>query len=160
MKKRLNAKIFSVTIAIFLLAVTVTGAFAAPPLDVHIEVHEVLSNGTFTAESFTASGAAVGNGVICATGTVIDLVGASTFGAPDAPFTIINAMKRFTCEGKGTFDVKLVVQLEKATGNTTANWRIVGGTGDYAGLRGSGSLVGTAEVLGSSVFDVYDGFVH
>jgi hypothetical protein len=161
--KKVRTTTYSILIAFVLLAVAVSTVFAAPPMDLQIEVHEVLGNGTSTAEIFSASGSAV-PGVICATGTVIDLEeGAGTFGAPSSPFTIIHAQKRFTCEEKGTFDVRLVVRLDKVTGNTTASWRIISGTDDFVDLQGRGSLVGTPPgpgEIGVSIDDVYNGFVH
>ena len=140
-----------------LLAVTVSTVFAASPLNVHIEVAELIG-GLGVNEPFTASGAAVDNGVICASGMVQD-VSVSTSGAPSAPYRNIQVLKRFTC-GTDTFDVRMVVKLDLATNFTTASWSIVGGTGVYADLRGRGSLVGTPIDPGSSIFDVYDGSVH
>jgi hypothetical protein len=140
-----------------LILMTVSMASAAPPPNVHIEVPEVIGvNG----DPFTASGAAVSAGVICASGSVDDLdVVASGSGA--GPFVILHAHKRFTCgDFSGAFDVKMTVRLDTATNNTTASWRIVGGTGAYSGLHGSGSLVGSPIVPDVSVFDVYDGRVH
>ena len=52
------------------------------------------------------------------------------------------------------------VKLEKATSNTTANWKIAGGTGAYGALKGNGKLVGTALTPTVSIVDVYDGKVH
>ena len=56
--------------------------------------------------------------------------------------------------------MKLVVNLDLATHETTAQWKIVGGTGDYVGLHGNGNLIGAPIVPGSSIFDVYDGTIH
>ena len=70
-------------------------------------------------------------------------------------------MKQFVCDdGSGSFDVSMVVRLDLTTSYTTAQWRIVGGTGDYAYLRGNGSLIGTPIVPGSSIDDVYDGMLY
>lgn len=157
MTKKIRTTSLSILIAFILLAITVSTVFAAPPQNVHIEVAELIG-GIGVNEPFTASGAAVDNGVICATGMVQD-VSVSTFGSPSAPYRNIQVLKRFTC-GTDTFDVSMVVKLDLATNYTTASWRIVGGTGGFAGLRGRGSLVGTPIDPGNSILDVYDGSVH
>jgi hypothetical protein len=54
----------------------------------------------------------------------------------------------------------MVVHLDNNTSYTTARWRISGGTGDYTGLRGRGSLAGTPILPGTSIYDVYDGQVN
>lgn len=140
-----------------LILMTVSMASAAPPPNVHIEVPEVIGvNG----DPFTASGAAVTAGVLCAAGSVDDLSVISS-GSGAGPLAILRVDKRFTCEDlSGTFDIRMIVRLDEATDSTTANWKIVGGTGAYAGLHGSGWLVGTPIVPEVSIFDVYDGRVH
>jgi len=155
--KKFRTTTLSVLIAFVLLAVTVSTVFAAPPLDVHIEVDELIS-GLGVDEPFTASGSAVDAGYICAAGMVQD-VSVSTSGAPSAPYRIIQVLKHFTC-ADGTFDVNMLVRLDLATHYTTASWHVVSGTGAYASLGGSGSLVGTPIDPGNSIHDVYDGNVH
>jgi hypothetical protein len=155
--KKVRTTTHSILIAFVLLAVTVSTVFAAPPMDVHIQVDEFIG-GIGVDEPFTASGSAVDAGLICATGMVQD-VSVSTSGAPSAPYRIIQVLKRFSC-GDGTIDVSMVVQLDLATNYTTASWRVVSGTGNYAGLRGSGSLVGTPIVAGESIHDDYYGNLH
>jgi hypothetical protein len=155
--KKIRTTTHSILIAFVLLAVTVSTVFAAPPQDVHIEVDELIG-GIGVPEPFTASGAAVDAGLICAAGMVED-VDISYSGAPSAPYRIIQVLKHFSCDA-GTFDVRMVVRLDLATNYTTARWRIVSGTGDYAGLRGNGSLVGTPIVPGSSIHDDYYGRLH
>lgn len=157
MAKKIRSTSLSVLIAFVFLAITVSTVFAAPPLDVHIQVDELIS-GIGVDEPFTASGSAVNAGLICAVGLVQD-VSVSTSGAPSAPYRIIQVLKRFTC-ADGTIDVSMVVQLDLTTNYTTASWRVVSGTGNYAGLRGSGSLVGTPIVAGESIRDDYYGSLH
>ena len=53
-----------------------------------------------------------------------------------------------------------VGMLDQTDGTTTANWRVIGGTGDYAMLHGNGKLVGTPIVLGASILDLYTGQLH
>jgi hypothetical protein len=155
--RKLRTTSFAVLVAFVLLTITVSTVFAAPPLDVHIQVDELIA-GLGVDEPFTASGPAVDAELICAAGMVQD-VSVSTSGDFHAPYRIIRVLKRFTC-GTDTFDVNMVVRLDTTTYETTASWRIVSGTGDYASLRGSGSLVGTPIVEGESIQDDYYGSLH
>ena len=155
--KKFRATSLSILIAFMLLVATASTAFAASPLDVHIVVDE-LTSGLGVDEPFTASGSAVDAGLICATGMVQD-VSVSTSGAPTAPYRIIQVVKHFTC-GDGTFDISMLVRLDLATHYTTASWHVISGTGAYASLGGSGTLVGTPIIPGTSIHDVYDGTLH
>lgn len=157
MTKKVRMATHSVLIAFVLTAIAVSAVFAAPPLDVHIQVDELIG-GLGVDEPFTASGSAVDAGLICAAGMVQD-VSVSTSGAASAPFRVIQVLKRFTC-GDGTFDIRMVVHLDLATNTTTARWRVVSGTGDYVDLHGNGSLVGTPIVPGASIHDDYYGRMH
>ena len=150
-------RILNVLAGIFLLAVSVSTVVAVPPAPLHIEVLEY--PGDSAPVPFTASGAAVDAGLVCAAGTVVDV--SVTSNDPSGPFQILQVLKRFTCgDGSGTFDIKMVVKLDLATHDTTARWQIAGGTGVYAGLKGQGSLIGMSIVPGISIQDSYDGKVH
>jgi hypothetical protein len=139
------------------LAVTPTAALAAPQLDLHFEVLEYIGT---SGESFVASGDSVDAGRVCATGTVDDLVTQSS-GPKNGGFAILRVLKRFHCgDGSGTFDVRLIVNLNLVTHYTTAKWIIVDGMGDYVNLKGNGTLTGTPVDPGISIFDVYDGNTH
>ena len=157
MIKKVRKTTHSVLIAFVLLAITVSTVFAAPPQDVHIEVHEYIGT---SGEGFTATGSAVDTGIVCPSGTVDDLV-VDVSGPPGGTFSILKVLKRFHCaDSSGTFDVKLNVRLNLVTRETTALWKVVGGTGDYVRLHGNGSLVGTPGTPGVDIFDVYDGRLH
>jgi len=157
MFKKIQIRLISVLIAVFLLVFSVSSAFAAAPLALHIEVDEVF---TQDSETFTASGQAVESGLVCGTGAVSEssFVGRGRHGAN---VLILFVTKHFTCgDDSGSFDIKMVVLLDNTTSYTTASWHVAGGTGDYEKLVGSGSLVGTPIVLGVSIHDVYDGQIH
>ncbi len=141
--------------AVFLLALNVSAVFAAAPEPVHIVVEEF--PGSAIPEPFTASGAAVDSGLFCASGLVEDLE--ITYNDPGGPYQMIWALKRFTC-GDGTIDLRMVVQLDLVTLDTTAHWRILGGTGAYEGLKGHGSLVGISNNPDPGILDIYDGVLH
>jgi hypothetical protein len=125
-----------------------------PVLDVEISVPTPLpSTGS---DPFYASGPAVVRGLLPATGSV------STGSITTSPsplgdrYVTLSMMKYFACAG-GTFDVKLVVTLDNWTGSTWGDWRILSGTGSYAGLKGNGTLAGTFIPSPYSVLDVYTG---
>jgi len=157
MKRKLRPAAFSALIAAVFLAGTASAALAAQPLAIHIEVDEIIAT---SGEAFAASGPAVDAGLVCPSGTVEDL-STKVSGPPAGAFSILHVLKRFNCEdASGTFDIALTVKLNNSTHYTTASWRIVAGTGDYAGLHANGLLAGTPIVPGVSIQDVYDGMVH
>ena len=151
----IKARIISVLVGIFLLAINVTVVIAAAPAPVHIEVDEQFGIGS--SDPFIASGVAVDNGLICASGTVTDIDNRAN--DPKGPFRIIWALKRFDC-GDGIFDLEMVVRLDLSTRNTTARWRIIEGTGAYASLKGQGSLIGISHYPEDGILDIYDGKLH
>ena len=69
--------------------------------------------------------------------------------------------KVFTCsDGSGTFTLQLRAWYLPCAPSNRGVWSIIGGTGDYASLRGSGQLVGTyfpAACEDGGVEDVYTG---
>lgn len=157
MTKKTRSFILSILLTLALLVTTATAAFATPSLELHIVAQETIAT---SGEPFTASGSAVSTGLVCPTGTIDDLE-VVVSGPPAGNFRILNVLKRFYCDdSSGTFDVKMVVKLDLLTHQTTAHWKIVGGTGSYVNLKGNGTLVGTPIVPGTSIEDVYDGKVH
>lgn len=157
MFRKVRSFTLSILLTVFLLALTATVAVAAPPQDLHIEAVDVIGG---SGEPFTASGSAVDDNVVCATGTIDDLE-ITTSGSGSGSYRILHVLKRFYCDDlSGTFDVRMVVRLDLTTLETTARWRIVDGTGAYTGLRGHGSLDGTPVNPGVTILDVYDGRVH
>jgi len=100
---------------------------------------------------FTATG-----GVVCAAGTAEGVhFKPAGGGATGVNFQIV---KKFTC-GDGEFFVKLQVRLSFDTSTTTFNWNVVGGTGAYEDLHGSGS--GFSTLCGPDcVIDNYVGGFH
>lgn len=151
---------FSVLVTALTLSIVfmVGPVMAAPPLAVHIEVPATINPDP---DPFVATGPAVDAGVLCPMGTSTDLSVVIVADPPGTTTRILRVLKQFVCDdGSGTFDVHLVVTLDLTTHETTAQWRIVGGTGDYVELHGNGKLIGTPIVAGSSIFDVYNGTIH
>jgi hypothetical protein len=128
-------------------------AMAAKPLGVHIEDLVDLSTNQ---GQFSASGLAVDSELLSVTGyTSTGPVTVSPSPKGDG-FAILSMVKYFACE-RGTFDVELVVTVDWSASVTYGNWHILGGTGDYANLQGSGKLFGTGNSSTNTILDVYDG---
>jgi hypothetical protein len=144
------------------LAVTVASPVAAAsPSGVTIVSHMNFNPDGFNFGDFVASGPAVDQGLICASGSVDDtrLIfagGQSNRGAQ------IPVRKTFTCDdGSGEIFVQIQVHLDFATSTETFSWVILGGTGEYAGLSGSGlgSTVSDGSDPQTGNFNTYTGFV-
>jgi hypothetical protein len=157
---RMHGKItFAGLVALLTLGLVAAPALAMKPLAVQFEVAEDTVGPI--PDYFYASGSAVDEGLVCSSGTVIDLPGAWTSGPPGGTFTILHTSKHFECDdGSGTFDVRMVVRLDLTSGGTTANWFVIGGTGAYSTLKGNGSLVGIPGGTGVIIDDTYDGKLH
>ena len=115
-------------------------AAAATPVAVEIVSHmDFNQEGGFNTGDFEASGPAVDQGLICESGTVEDtrliLAGSRVrVGKIQIP-----VRKTFTCDdGSGEIFIKIQVHLDLNTQTETFSWVVLGGTGDYSDLRGSG----------------------
>ena len=147
------------------LVLPVAAVQATPSLGVHFDVPTQFAPGDAgpTFGPFTATGPAVDEGLICASGDTIDVFSkASAFMSPVFMGINFQVVKEFSCDdGSGVFYVKLQVRIDAKGDNFT--WTIVGGTSDYARLRGTGSGYGLPIFDGdlqTGVLDVYDGGVH
>jgi len=87
---------------------------------------------------FTTSGAATESGLICSSGTVLDVgLVFSGFESKTGQVQIL-VRKLFTCaDGSGTILVKIQVHANP-DGTETFTWVVLGGTGAYQNLHGSG----------------------
>ena len=121
------------------LGTTVTAQAAEP---VHIDADEVFVEGEVSTFTSTVDG--------CASGTVttpsFTLRGSRNFG-------IFNGLKVFACDEGGSFVVRLQARFDDS--GSVGTWAILGGTGGFERLAGSGTLVGTPTSTG--INDVYDG---
>ena len=145
-------------VALVLVAFPVASSAASPPEDVTFEVDTDFINGA-TGGPFVASGPAVDDGLVCATGDTIDVFAKASGFQSERGFNI-QVIKLFTCDdGSGDFEIKLQVRIDQQGINF--NWAIVGGTGAYERLHGSGDGVGLPPPAGTDGdFDVYPGKVH
>jgi len=150
-------RIVAFFMVLFALALNVSVVFAAKPLAIHIEVTTPVTGSPDA--PFDASGPAVDDGFVCASGTVEDLGGR----VKDLkyPYRKLWLEKRFHCDdGSGTYLVSLIAKVNLETGYVSGKWHVVDGTGDYQKLHGNGKLYSTPVVLGETVHDVYDGKLH
>ncbi len=135
------------TIVAVLAAVAAMVAFAAPAAAAAPQQVTIVSHVTFNPDGpnfgdFTATGPAADpdDGVVCPEGTFEDTFIRFAGFQSDRGIVQLQVGKTFTCDdGSGTFDVKLQIQANFDTGIETFTWVAKGGTGSYAGLRGSGS---------------------
>lgn len=137
MRKILIVAVTALTLAVLVPA---SPASAAPPTAVSIDVHETsfapVGGGFVLTGSFTSSGFCPENtGLSFTSVNSVTPIGASGV-------TRIDADKRLVCDDEsGELVVNLRVRLY-ASGHTTAKWKVIGGTDDYAGAKGHGDLIG------------------
>jgi len=109
---------------------------AAAPRSLTLVSTTIFNDDGFNYGSFTASGAAVDDGLVCASGTFVD-TGILFAGYQSDKGVQIQVDKTYTCPG-GSFFVKMQIHAG-ADGSEWFTWVAQGGTGAYASLRGSGS---------------------
>ena len=149
----MNKKIGVLMVGLLVVLAAVPG-LAAKPLAVHIA--SLTTIGIGNVDNFTATGPAVTAGYITSTGQV-ETTSVVQIADPPGPLVILVATKEFSSSPVDRFDLWMKIKLDLATGYTTARWRILGGTGVYAGLRGRGTLYGVPDILGVTIWDYYDG---
>jgi hypothetical protein len=112
---------------------------AAAPAAVTIVSHVTFNPDGPNFGDFTATGDAVDRGAICASGTFVDLGIRFAGFQSDRGMVQLQVVKEFTCDDdSGTFVVKLQIHANFDTGIESFSWVVLGGSGDYASLRGSG----------------------
>jgi hypothetical protein len=139
----------TLVVTILATVVGVPPAVAAPPQTQTFTVVE-----QFEPESgeFTSDGS-----VVCASGTTSNNTFGSGFQSDRG--VIFHVRKTITCDdGSGTFILQLQARLGFNVGDMTFGpWVVLSGTGDYANLRGAGTVTGTQTEGG--VTDVYVGWL-
>ena len=126
--------------AMVVILAAVAPVAAGSPRQVTIVSHVTFNPDGPNYGDFGASGAAVDDDVICPSGTFVDT--GIRFAGFQSPRGVVQLQvaKTFTCDdGSGTFDVKMQIQADFATGIETFTWIVTGGTDAYASLKGSGS---------------------
>ena len=141
----------------------VAPAAAATPVAVEIVSHmDFNQEGGFNTGDFEASGPAVDQGLICESGTVEDTrIILAGFQSPTGRIQI-PVRKTFTCDdGSGEIFIKIQVHLDLSSQTETFSWVVLGGTGDYSDLHGSGggTTVGDGSEPQTGNFNNYVGFL-
>ena len=150
--------------ALFLVALPVASAVAAPPQQVQFEGPAFFAGDMAGTGLFIASGPAVDSGAICENGVTETLL-ANTQQTPNGSH--LKILKEFLCDdGSGSFFVELRVRIDNRTG-TTFNWVVKGGTDVYENLKGNGNGFVAFPIFADEppfdpigVFDVYEGKIH
>jgi hypothetical protein len=157
------ARAIVAVVAATLALISVLGPVAAgTPQQVQIVSHMNFNPDGPNFGDFTATGSAVDSGLVCASGTVVD-TGIVFGGFQSGRSAQILVRKTFTCaDGSGTFFVKIQVHLDFETETESFTWVVLGGTGDYESLRGSGdgSTVSDGSDPQTGNFNTYTGFLH
>jgi hypothetical protein len=125
---------------------------AGPAVESTITIDNNFDTGV---ETFWATG-----GVICDSGTSTT-EGFGKFGGRfnRGVFTF-HVVKTLTCDNdEGTFKLLVDASTSPNSPGTVGGFAIGGGTGDMAGIRGGGHLVGTAYEVGNGIVDLYTGML-
>ena len=140
--------------AIAVFGVAAVPAAATPPAEATIRIDTTLPpDGGAPFGPFNSTG-----GAPCPNGDTIDLFGRGA-GSGNTGRLQLLVLKRFTCaDGSGTFDLFFRVHLVFDPFSVVGTWTVVGGTGDYERLRGSGSV--TAVPTATGVLDTLEGRFH
>jgi hypothetical protein len=128
-------------LAAILVLMTFAGPIgAASPKSVNIVSHVTFNPDGPNYGDFDASGNAVDSSLLCASGTFVDTGIRFAGFQSNRGIVQLQVVKEFTCDdGTGTFVVKLQIQANFDTGIESFTWVVLGGTGEYGSLHGSGS---------------------
>jgi hypothetical protein len=133
-----------------------TRVSATPPVDVSLVVATTFDD---EPDAITFAGGAAAPD--CVDGTVEDTFSKATPSfesfPPKSDHAHLTVGKVFHCSG-GDVSVTLNVTLDFNDFTTEGRWVVTGGTGDYARLHGTGSIVGTP--FEGGIEDSYFGKVH
>ena len=160
---RLSSRVLVIVAATLAALAIAAPVSAAKPTAVEIVSHmDFNQEGGFNTGDFEASGPAVDQGLICDSGTVEDTrIILAGFQSPTGRIQI-PVRKTFTCDdGSGDIFIKIQVHLNLNTQTETFSWVVLGGTGDYSNLRGSGqgTTVGDGSDPQTGNFNNYTGFL-
>ena len=124
--------------------------FAAPVQAAGATATTIEVTGIGSVETFTTTG-----GALCPSGTAVTDFHFFAGGERAGTFHL---NKILTCaDGSGTFTIAVDAAVVFGAPTDQGGWSVVGGTGDYASLRGGGSLVGT--YIEGGIIDLYTGRV-
>jgi hypothetical protein len=126
---------------------------ATPPASAATETTITIDVVFGGSETFTATG-----GVVCDSGTATTEGFVRGGGNQGKGVFTFHVVKTLTCDdGSGTFKLLVDAAASPTSPGTVGGFAAGGGTDDYVGLHGGGSLVGTATETG--ITDVYWGML-
>ena len=129
-------------VAVLALAATPVAANGAQPVAITLDVDFVGGTETFTAD-----------GGFCPVGTAETVDNVRTGG----PTGVFHVSKVFTCANGSTLAIDLDAVFQNKRNGTVGGWRVIGGTGDYAGASGGGQINGAGTPTG--IIDTYTGVI-
>jgi hypothetical protein len=126
MRVRRIGSLLAASMLVLALAPTASAAASPVVIDLHVDFEE--------GETFTASG-------FCPAGEAV------TYNFMQVGFngraTTFHLFKDLVCnDGSGTLTIRVEASAVFGFPGTIGGWNVVGGTEDYAGVRGGGSIVG------------------
>ena len=156
---RQHSRVTVVVLAAVLAAFAAAPASAAAPKAVEIVSPMTFAPpGEFNFGTFEASGPAVDDGLICESGDVNDTGIMIAGGQSRAGKIQIPVYKTFTCPD-GELFIRIQVHLDLETFTETFSWVVLGGTGAYADVRGSGRGFSFSQNPDVGNVNVYSGFL-
>lgn len=129
-----------------------SGTAGAAPTTVDFTIRETLppGNGTLVAGSVPG----------CSNLDVFNESGSATFAGP---VSVFEGTKRFQCD-EGDFTIRYRAIVIGCAATDSGVWRVIGGTGDFAGSRGGGLLEGTYDTgdacTATGIDDRYQGILN
>ena len=90
-------------------------------------------------------------------GTAESFAWVSGGGRNEGGTLVFHVSRVFTCDDGSTLTIELDAAINRPHGGTAGGWSVIDGTGDYAGARGGGLIVG--EFYEGGVVDVYEGVI-
>ncbi len=137
MRHRVTRSLVATALMALLTAAPASAAATNVTIDIHVDFEQ--------GETFTASG-------ICPSGEAFSY-GHHVTGIGRA--TVFHLYKDLVCDNGSTITIRLHASSVFGMGGTIGGWTVVSGTGDYAGIRGGGHIVGTS--FDGGVDDHYTG---
>ena len=143
MRTRTASLAFAIVAAVAIVAGPVT-ARSSTPISITLDVHFDPESEVITAQTNFCDGTAESDAWI------------SGGGRNEGGSLAFHVYRVFTCaDGVSSLTIELDAAVTRPHGGTSGGWRVIAGTGDYAGATGGGSIVGVFTETG--IIDQYEG---
>ena len=145
MRTRTASLAFAMVAAVAIVAGPVA-ARSSTPVSITLDVHFDPQSEVITAQTNFCDGTAESDAWI------------SGGGRNERGSLAFHVYRVFTCaDGVSSLTIKLDAAITRPHGGTSGGWRVIAGTGDYAGATGGGSIVGVFTETG--IIDQYEGTI-